>query len=368
MIISFIIGTRPELIKVNSLIKEFKNDNNFKVQLISTKQQKDLLKSTHEVCNEKIDFYLDVLKENNLSNNLACILIELNKLFKSINTDLILVQGDTLSTFAGCIFGFLNKIKVIHLEAGLRTFDFQNPWPEESFRQSIVKFTELHLATTKNSKKNLINEGIKENKIKVVGNPGIDQMLKILKVSKKLNVKNISSLKNKVLITMHRKESLFGNIEKFCETFLKLTKNNENYNFIWILHSNPNVRKPVLKFLQKNKNKNIFFLDPLRFDYFLNLMVKSKVVITDSGGIQEECAYLGIPTLISRFKTERNEVVKLNLAKLVGSNGNGLIESFDQFKNISLNKVNIKKWKQIQGNGNSSKIAYKIIKSYFTDI
>lgn len=366
MNITFIIGTRPELLKINSLVKELKKKKIFKIKILSTMQQKKLFIFTNKIVNQNIDFYLKNSNKLSMSQNISRINEELNNYFRQRKTDFILVQGDTLSTFVGALYGFLNNIKVIHLEAGMRTYDKEHPWPEEIFRQNISKYACLHLAMTKKNKENLINEKIRKNNIKVVGNPGIDSMLEIIKKSKFKR----KSEKNKVkyiLITIHRKEAINYGLKEFCKKLKKLIKKKKNYQFFWILHTNSEIRKIIFGMFRSKTDDNLSFLEPLSPDKFYHYLINSNFVLTDSGGVQEEAAYLGIPSLIVRNKTERNEIIELKLGKIIGVDGNSLLSSFNFFENNKLSTKNISKWRKIQGNGKSGVKTANIINCFFLE-
>ena len=367
MILTFIIGTRPEFLKVQSVINELKKDNEIRIKLISTLQQEKLFFKATKNFNIKIDYWLKASINKNMDFTFSKLLKDFSELFKKIKTDIILVQGDTLTAYVASCYAFLNKITLIHLEAGLRTYNRNAPWPEEIFRQNIARFAELNLAQTKLAKENLIREKIDPSKIKVVGNPGIDTLVEESKF-KEVNHRKISKvldLNNKILITMHRKESIKNSLKLFCKNLQFVCKKNPNLNFIWPLHSNTQIINIVRTSFKNNKTKNLSFVEPLEYHDFIYILRKSIAVITDSGGVQEEAAYIGIPSLIARINTERPEIIKLKLGKLVNANGEKLNEYLDFFLKNKLKKSNINIWRKIQGNGKSSKKIKKIIYSYF---
>ncbi|MDC3091202.1 UDP-N-acetylglucosamine 2-epimerase (non-hydrolyzing) [Rickettsiales bacterium] len=367
MILTFVIGTRPEFLKVQSVINELKKDNGIRIKLISTLQQEKLFFKATENFNIKIDYWLKASINKNMDFTFSKLMRDFSDLFKKIKTDIILVQGDTLTAYAASCYAFLNKITLVHLEAGLRTYNRNAPWPEEIFRQNIARFAELNLAQTKLAKENLIREKIDPSKIVVVGNPGIDTLVEESK-SKGINHRKISNfidLNNKILITMHRKESIKNSLKLFCENLQFVCKKNPNLNFIWPLHSNTQIINIVKTSFNNTKTKNLSFIEPLEYHDFIYILRKSVAVITDSGGVQEEAAYIGIPSLIARVNTERPEIIKLKLGKLVNANGEKLNEYLDFFLKNKLKKSNINSWRKIQGNGKSSKKIKKIIYSYF---
>lgn len=367
MILTIIIGTRPEFLKVQSVIKELKKEATINTKLVSTLQQESLFFKTSENFDIKINHWLKPSINKDMNFTFSKLMKDFSNLFKKVKTDVILVQGDTLTAYAASCYAFLNKIDLIHLEAGLRTYNKEAPWPEEIFRQNISRFAELNLAQTKLAKKNLINENINASKIKVVGNPGIDTLLQRenLKVINHKKISKLLNLNNKILITMHRKESIKISLKKFCKNLEYVCKKNTNLNFIWPLHTNSQIIKIVNSFFKKNTIKNLYFIEPLNYQDFIHILKKSIIVITDSGGVQEEAAYIGIPSLIARINTERPEIIKLKLGKLVNANGDKLNNCLDFFLKTSLKKSNINSWRKIQGNGKASEKIRKVICSYF---
>lgn len=356
--ICFIFGTRPEFLKIVEVLKVLKKNPFLKIHVISSNQQVKILKNyIYE------DLFLYNLKLNNFKSDASFIsklLGQLEKIYKTIRIDYLFIQGDTNTAFATSIFGFQKKIPIIHLEAGLRTYDLENPFPEEYIRQCISKTAKIHLAQTKLSKQNLIDEGIK-NKIYVVGNPGIDHMLK------NLNLKNIkkSNHSKKILVTMHRRESLGGSLKLFLINLSNFLMKNNDYNVLWPIHTNPNIIQHV------NSSKNLFakskiiFCKPLKYQEFLKQLSESEFVITDSGGVQEEAAYIGKPLLIARDKTERKEIVTLEIGKIIKGNGEDLEKSFNYFKNNKIDFNKTKEWRKIQGMGNSSSKIDRLFKKIF---
>jgi UDP-N-acetylglucosamine 2-epimerase (non-hydrolysing) len=367
MNLTIIIGTRPEFLKVQSVIKELKKEVKINTKLVSTLQQESLFFKTSENFDIKVDYWLKPSTSKDMNSTFSKMMKDFTNLFKKIKTDIILVQGDTLTAYAASCHAFLNKIDLVHLEAGLRTYNKNAPWPEEIFRQNISRFAELNLAQTKLSKKNLVNENIDASKIKVVGNPGIDTLVERenLKVINYKKISKLLNLNNKILITMHRKESIKTSLKEFCKNLEYVCKKNTNLNFIWPLHTNSQIIKIVNLFFKKNTIKNLHFIKPLNYQDFIHILKNSIVVITDSGGVQEEAAYIGIPSLIARINTERPEIIKLKLGKLVNANGEKLNDHLDFFLKTSLKKRNINSWRKIQGNGKASEKIRKVICSYF---
>lgn len=352
--IAFFLGTRPEYIKIIKVIEKLKKFKKIKILIISSNQQNDILKLYLDPKLEIIN--LSIKKSADIEIFMARFWIQLNKYLKNKLIDYFFVQGDTSTTYASCLYGFLNNIKVIHLEAGLRTNDVFSPYPEEFFRQSISKMASFHLSQTNSSKKNLIKEGITKN-IFIVGNPGIDYFLD------NLNKNKNSVIPNSILITMHRRESLDKNLEIFILNLKKFISKNENCLIFWPVHPNPIIKTFINKQLNYFKKQNINFLNPLSYKKFLDVLEKVEMVVTDSGGVQEETAYIGKPLLIARDKTERVDIIKLKLGKIIRANGSGLNSAFKYYKKYKIDQANTNLWKKMQGFGKSSDSIYKFIKT-----
>lgn len=329
----FIFGTRPEAIKLTPLIKEFqKYPDDFNVRICVTAQHREMLNQVLNFFNISPDFDLNIMiPDQSLFDITANILKGLEKVLEETKPDLIFIQGDTTSAFVGALAGFYKKVKVAHIEAGLRSHSKFSPFPEEINRVLVDHLAGCHFAPTEMAKQNLLNEGIKDN-IYVVGNTVIDALLltldiirsnrdierSIVKYFKNLIPDFNEVLRSKiVLVTGHRRES-FG--EPFCNIYNALKEiaiGNPDVDIIYPVHLNPNVRKPVFEIL--NGIKNIYLIEPLDYPKFVWLMSKSYVILTDSGGIQEEAPSLGKPVLVMRNITERMEGIDAGTAKLIGT-------------------------------------------------
>jgi len=326
-------GTRPEYIKIKPLIKLF-DENNFKYKTLFTGQHSDLLKELQP------DYEAQIIDgENRLDSILTSIPYSLHnvlKLYSQITH--VLVQGDTTSVLAVALSAFHHGIKVIHLEAGLRTYDNANPYPEEQNRRLVSQITDIHLCPTELSRNNLENERILGEKF-VVGNTVLDNLLQY---------KEKCEYTNKVLITMHRRENHHWMSEWF-EEINKLAEMHQDLEFIIPLHPNPNVQK------HRNLLKNVKVIDPMSHEELLELLVKTKLVITDSGGIQEECSFFNKKCLTCRKITERPEAI---------GQSTFMIESPDKLKKIFNDNIIDSKIDYICpfGNGNSAEIIFKILK------
>jgi UDP-N-acetylglucosamine 2-epimerase (non-hydrolysing) len=346
------LGTRPELIKLYPIIKELGKSKSFYIKICYTGQHKELVKMSSHILNFKPNFSLNVMKKNQNSIDVVeNIFKKIKKILKKYNFQSIIVQGDTTTAMAVALAGFYLKKKIYHVEAGLRTHDINDPFPEEGNRKIISQISSIHFAPTNLSRKNLITEGTK-NKIYVTGNTVIDTLIEI---SKKYNIK-----KNEdkiILCTIHRNENINKNIKIILASLLKIAKDNPDWKIIWPYHLNPIIKKKLKKFV--NKRENLLIINSLDYLSFLKFFFKCSLVISDSGGLQEEAAYLGKYVFIMRRKTERPEIIINNLGEILNVN-----------KELIVNKINIflrkKKWKKIKpsncfGNGNSAKKIVSIL-------
>ena len=364
--ICIVIGTRPELIKqisvYNECIKKIGKQN---VLLINSGQHREFLDFYIKEKRIKFDISLKNMQSTiSLKKNIQKSISVFYKLIKKLRPNIVLVQGDT-TTAAGCAYAAsLSSSLVAHNEAGLRTFDNKNPYPEELNRKLISSVCDIHFAPTKLNEKNLVNEGVGENKIFVVGNSGIDSFLYAIKQKTTIEAKKVIDFAKKVnkkiiLLTAHRRESIgssFENLFKKLENFLK---KNDDYLLVTCTHPNNFASKYIKKYLTKLDNSLI----SKPFDYFTicKIISVSDFVITDSGGIQEECATIGVPTVVCRKVTERKEAEIIGRAKISSSNNEDIIELLKWAKNKKT-----KKWfKRPYGNGNSGKKIAKILLNNF---
>lgn len=327
-----IFGTRPEAIKMAPLFNELKNKKNLlDVKICITAQHRHLLDQVIKFFNIKVDFDLNIMKESQeLSNLTSSIILKVTKVLKTYKPDLVLVHGDTTTTLSAALSAFYLGIKVGHVEAGLRTLDIDRPFPEELNRQLVSKISRWHFSPTKSSSRNLIKENIPSSNILLTGNTVIDSLnlgLKKIKDNKTLRNKIKKSLDNFlpfnfleekfIIITGHRRENFGKGFENIFSAILDLSREFRHFHFVYPLHLNPKVKVPALKKL--NKPKNIHLIPPLNYPEFIFLLNKCYLVISDSGGIQEEAPSLGKPVLVTRDITERPEALKSGTVKLVGA-------------------------------------------------
>jgi UDP-N-acetylglucosamine 2-epimerase (non-hydrolysing) len=376
MKILFFIGTRPEAIKMICPILELKK-NKFDVKVCSTGQHSELLEDVFDVFNFKPNYKYKIFdRNNNINTTFSKIVDVASKTIIKNKPKIVFVHGDTLNTFACATAAFNLNIRVAHVEAGLRSYNRYFPWPEEVYRRVVTSLTDYHFAPTHTSRQNLLNENIDKNNIFVTGNTVIDALKYILALSKKSSVfknsfniflKKINFKKSEfnILVTSHRREQIGKNIILLCKEINKIAST-KNVKIYFVLHHNTLIIKPVKKYLKNNKN--IILLQPQKYDFFLNLLKLSDLIITDSGGIQEEITALNKICLINRDVTERVEVMKSENAFLVGSNSKNLYINFKKIFKMYNQKKIIKPIKKIYGNGNSSKKIVNIMKTILTKI
>ena len=367
-----VFGTRPEALKMVPLIKELNNESlEFQTKVCVTAQHRDMLDQVLNTFSIKADYDLDLMSKNQtLSKLTEKILKNFQKVLDNFNPDLVFVHGDTTTSFAISLACFYNRTKVAHVEAGLRTYDIMSPWPEEFNRQVTSKISSIHFAPTEQSKKNLIKENIPKESIVVTGNTIIDNLflaLKLIKENKKIALsfenKYNFNLKNKtILITGHRRENFGEGFINICDALAHLSLKFKNVNFIYPVHLNPNVKNIVEDKLANIDN--IFLIEPLGYLEFVFLMSKSYIILTDSGGIQEEAPSLNKPVIVMRNSTERPEALAYNKVKLVGTNKTKIIfEVSELINNESYYKSFLKEGNPY-GDGKAAKKIVKFLKQY----
>ena len=324
--ILLIFGTRPEAIKMAPLVKEFqKYSEVFDTRVCVTAQHREMLDQVLDFFEIKPDYDLDLMKPGqNLYGLTATIIESLKPILEEFTPDYVFVHGDTTTTMAGSIASFYSGAKVCHVEAGLRTNNKLSPFPEEINRQITGRICDYHFAPTETSKKNLLKENISERSILVTGNTVIDALLKSVEKVNENPSKLIQQLSKKIgnqeviLVTGHRRENHGAGFERICQALKKIAKDDTNRLVIYPVHLNPKVQEPVTRIL--SGVKNIILINPLAYQDFIWLMNRSKIIITDSGGVQEEAPSLGKPVLVMRDTTERPEAVEAGTVLLVGTN------------------------------------------------
>ncbi|AVR46902.1 UDP-N-acetylglucosamine 2-epimerase (non-hydrolyzing) [Christiangramia fulva] len=338
MKVAVIFGTRPEAIKLAPIIKELEKNGFLDVTVISTGQHKEMLEPILEWFEISPDYDLELMKPNQTLSSLSALCIErLEVVLNKISPDLLITQGDTTTAFISSLVAFYNKIKVAHVEAGLRTYNNLSPWPEEVNRNLISKIADFHFAPTDNNKNNLLQENVTKEKVFVTGNTVIDALLfsaeKVTKENiypEELEAFFTGGLKEKklVLITGHRRENFGKGFIGISEAIRALANSNPNVYFIYPLHLNPNVQETVREYL--SDLENVKLIKPLGYPEFISAMKRSTLILTDSGGVQEEGPGLGKPILVMRDNTERPEALKHGTVKLVGTNKSNIINAVQE--------------------------------------
>lgn len=337
--IMLVFGTRPEAIKMAPLVKEFqKHNNQFGTIVCVTGQHRQMLDQVLELFDIKPDYDLNIMKQGqDLYDVTARVLTDMRDVLAEVKPDVVLVHGDTTTSTAAALAAFYQQIPVGHVEAGLRTHNIYSPWPEEMNRQITGRIAKYNFAPTKLSYSNLQSEGINTDTILITGNTVIDALYWV--VNKIKNTPSLNEDLNKalleagydcnllshgrklVLITGHRRENFGDGFISMCRAIKHLTENYPDVDFVYPMHLNPNVRKPIHEVFGNNLDglDNMFFIEPLEYLSFVYLMDKSTIVLTDSGGIQEEAPGLGKPVLVMRDTTERPEALEAGTVKLVGT-------------------------------------------------
>jgi UDP-N-acetylglucosamine 2-epimerase (non-hydrolysing) len=333
-----VFGTRPEAIKMAPLVHALNKDVRFNSKVCVTAQHREMLDQVLELFEIKPDFDLDLMKQGQDLNDLtAAILVEMKDVIKSFCPDVLLVHGDTSTTISASLAAYYQRIPVGHIEAGLRTGDIYSPWPEEANRKMTSVISHYHFAPTLSAEENLLSENIQASNISITGNTVIDALIWI-----RNRIENNADLYKKleshysildfsrpiILVTGHRRESFGDGFERICEALKKTALENPNCQIVYPVHLNPNVREPVLRLL--NGVVNIHLIPPQEYLPFVFLMMRSTIILTDSGGIQEEAPSLGKPVLVMREITERPDAIKSGGVKLVGTDVNIICEEVNK--------------------------------------
>ncbi|ATC85275.1 non-hydrolyzing UDP-N-acetylglucosamine 2-epimerase [Pseudoalteromonas arctica] len=328
-----VFGTRPEAIKMAPLVTGLITDERFNSKVCVTGQHREMLDQVLELFEITPDYDLNIMKSGQtLPEITSKILVKLTPVIKSLKPDLVLVHGDTATTFAASLAAYYEQVPVAHIEAGLRTGDIYSPWPEEANRKLTGALTKLHFAPTESSKQNLLNEGYPEKNIIVTGNTVIDALFhirKILELNEPLKAELKQQFpfleKNKkiILVTGHRRESFGEGFEDICKALASIASAYPDAQIVYPVHLNPNVQEPVNRVLKGIDN--IYLIEPQQYLPFTYLMDNAYIILTDSGGIQEEAPSLGKPVLVMRNTTERPEALEAGTVKLIGTDKDRII-------------------------------------------
>ena len=355
-----VFGTRPEAIKMAPLVKEFqKYPKEFETIVCVTGQHREMLDQVLHIFDIRPDYDLNIMKQGqDLYDVTTRVLMGMRDVLKESRPDLVLVHGDTTTSTASALAAFYQQIPVGHIEAGLRTHNIYSPWPEEMNRLLTGRIATYHFAPTLLSRQNLLQENVADEKITVTGNTVIDALYWVvqkIKENKTLSrelenilaksgytVSRLTQGKKLVLITGHRRENFGDGFISICKAIKSLSEKYPEVDFVYPMHLNPNVRKPIQEVFGESQKANMFFIEPLEYLSFVYLMEKSAIVLTDSGGIQEEAPGLGKPVLVMRDTTERPEALEAGTVKLVGTDYDkivnevsGLLDSREYYEKMS---------------------------------
>lgn len=366
-----IIGTRPEVIKMAPVVKAIENSSYLSSFVCTTSQHRQMQDDMVKLFELNVDFDLDIMKPGQtLVYTAATILTKLSALLENLKPGLILVHGDTTTSFIASLAAFYQQIPIGHIEAGLRTYDLNNPFPEEANRQLTSKIASLHFAPTEWAESNLLKEGILPERIFITGNTVIDALLwaikrldevHIIKDLPEIIVNLVKKRSPYVLITAHRRESFGDGFLSICRAIMMLAKSRPDWNFIYPVHLNPNVKDPVYKLL--SNLPNVYLISPVGYFPFVYLMKNSRIILSDSGGVQEEAPSLGKPVLVMRDRTERPEGVKAGVIRLVGTDCDKIIQNVLQLIDDTQVYLQMTKTVNPYGDGYAAKKICDIIES-----
>ena len=349
-----IFGTRPEAIKMAPLVKELESRREIKSIVCVTAQHREMLDQVLNIFKIKPDYDLNIMKQGqSLSEITSRVLLGLEEVIKKEEPNIILVHGDTTTTFAGALAAFYNKVDIGHVEAGLRTYDKYSPFPEEANRIMVDRITDMYFAPTEVSKKNLLKENIEESKIYVTGNTAIDAMKYTISDNYENSIFDWVGDSKLILLTAHRRENLGEPMYNIFKAVKRLVNDNKNIKVIYPIHLNPLVRKIANEVFEDNER--IKLIEPLEVVDFHNFINKSYLILTDSGGIQEEAPSLGKPVLVLRDTTERPEGITAGTLKLVGTNEDDIYDEATILLNNKNEYDKMSKASNPYGDGNTSK-------------
>lgn len=359
-----IFGTRPEAIKMAPLVKELESRRGIKSIVCVTAQHREMLDQVLNIFKIKPDYDLNIMKQGqSLSEITSRVLLGLEEVIKKEEPNIILVHGDTTTTFAGALAAFYNKVDIGHVEAGLRTYDKYSPFPEEANRIMVDRITDMYFAPTEVSKNNLLKENIDESKIYVTGNTAIDAMKYTISDNYNNSLFDWVGDSKLILLTAHRRENLGDPMYNIFRAVKRLVNDNKDIKVIYPIHLNPLVRKIANEVF--GDNDRIKLIEPLEVVDFHNFINKSYLILTDSGGIQEEAPSLGKPVLVLRDTTERPEGITAGTLKLVGTNEDDIYDEATILLNNKNEYDKMSKASNPYGDGNTSKyIVDAIIERY----
>jgi UDP-N-acetylglucosamine 2-epimerase (non-hydrolysing) len=371
--ILLVFGTRPEAIKMAPLVKVFENESLIESKVCVTAQHREMLNQVLDMFDITPDYDLNLMKPGqDLYDITANVLLGMKSVLEEFKPDVVLVHGDTTTTCSASLAAFYQKIKVGHVEAGLRTGDIYSPWPEEANRQITGVLANYHFTPTITSQDNLLKENKDLKNIIVTGNTVIDALFLVLdkiENNQELENKIIDSINSQyklqdnkkiILVTGHRRENFGDGFINICEALKTIAINNPDIDIVYPVHLNPNVQKPVKEIL--SNIPNVYLIDPLKYESFIYMMNKSYFIITDSGGVQEEAPSLGKPVLVMRDTTERPEAVEAGTVKLLGTNKGTIIKEAQKLIDDENEYNKMSKAHNPYGDGKACKRIVKFIK------
>ena len=367
-----VFGTRPEAIKMAPLVKALDGDKNFQCRVCVTGQHREMLDQVLNLFNIKPAYDLKIMRTHQKLNELtASILMQMNNIIEVEKPDIVLVHGDTMTTFAATLASYFMQTPIGHIEAGLRTGDLYSPWPEEGNRRLTSTLARYHFAPTNTARDNLLAENIPFGNIIVTGNTVIDAVLAVrdrinsspsLQSELSTNFPFLTKNSNFVLVTGHRRENFGSGFENICKALRTISLRFPNTQIVYPVHLNPNVQVPVINYL--SDINNIHLIPPLDYLQFVYLMMRSEIILTDSGGIQEEAPSLGKPVLLMRDTTERPEAVKAGTVKLVGTTPEKIVLEVSKLLTESDYYLSMSEAHNPYGDGNASEYILNALREW----
>lgn len=367
-----VFGTRPEAIKMAPLVKALEKDERFESIVCVTAQHREMLDSVLDIFDIKPQYDLNIMAHGqtiiDISNK---VLKGVDEVIKKVEPNIVLVHGDTSTTLNGALAAFYNKVPVGHVEAGLRSYDIYSPFPEEMNRKLTGGITELHFAPTKTNQSNLLLEGINKQKIHVTGNTVIDALLSVVNENHKFEDEALNNIdfdnKKVILLTTHRRENWGQPMENIFKAMIELIENNEDVEIIFPMHKNPSIRELAHRYFDKYIEK-VHLIEPLEYVEFTNLMSKVYLIMTDSGGIQEEAPALGKPVMVLRTETERPEAVEAGTVILAGVKKEIIVNIADELINNEKSYKDMIQATNPYGDGKACERILNIIEDNFMNI
>ncbi|WP_027400447.1 non-hydrolyzing UDP-N-acetylglucosamine 2-epimerase [Anaerovorax odorimutans] len=362
-----VFGTRPEAIKMAPLVKKLNEEKDIESILCVTAQHREMLDQVLSLFDLIPDYDLNIMKPNQtISMITANVITKIEEVFLKEKPDIVLVHGDTTTTFATALAGFYQQVKVGHVEAGLRTYDKYSPWPEEINRVLTGHIADLHFSPTQRNKDNLLKEGISEDSIFITGNTVIDALLEVTNKPYEFEEETLKNIdfenKRVIAVTCHRRENLGENMVHIFSAIRDIAAEFEDVEIVYPVHMNPKVRETANKVL--GNSKRIHLIEPLQYQPFVNLMAKSYFLITDSGGMQEEAPSLGKPVLVVRKETERPEAIEAGTVKLAGVERDTIYEMAKQLLSDKKAYENMSHAVNPYGDGHACERIVEILKQY----